>query len=67
VSPAPAPIEADRGRMVRWAQVLTGLELDENGAVHVLDGAAWRQLREQLEKSGGALGLPPRRAAEEAE
>src|SRR5262249_30581458 len=35
-----------------WTQVVTGLEMDANGAVQVLGAAAWSQRRERL----GALG-----------
>ena len=36
-----------------WVEVLTGLELDELGAVKVLDTATWRERREQLGTLGG--------------
>ncbi len=36
-------------RVAAWAGVVTGLELDEQGAVHALDNAAWRQRRERLD------------------
>jgi hypothetical protein len=46
-------VEGDAGRIVLWAQVLTGMELDGGGVARVLDAAAWRQRRERLEAAGG--------------
>jgi WD40 repeat protein/serine/threonine protein kinase len=36
-----------------WAQVISGLEVDENGTAHVLDAASWLERRQCLEKLGG--------------
>jgi hypothetical protein len=36
-------------------QVLTGMELDEEGAIRVLDAAAWQERRQRL----AARGEPP--------
>jgi hypothetical protein len=35
-----------------WVQVVTGLRFDDNGAVQVLDGSAWQQCRERLNRIG---------------
>jgi WD40 repeat protein len=35
----PRPIEGDPERIVLWAQVITGLELDESGGTRGLDAA----------------------------
>jgi len=43
----------DLPRVADWAGVVTGLELDEQGSVHALDNAAWRQRRERLDREGG--------------
>ena len=43
----------DLPRVADWAEVVTGLELDEQGSVHALDNAAWRQRRERLDREGG--------------
>jgi WD40 repeat protein/tetratricopeptide (TPR) repeat protein len=44
----------DLERVATWVEVLTGLTLDaEPGTIQVLDNAAWRERREQLEKRGG--------------
>jgi WD40 repeat protein len=40
-------------RIAAWVEVLTGLELDDRGLVHVLDNAAWLGRRERLEQFGG--------------
>jgi hypothetical protein len=39
-------------RINRWLQVVTGMELDADHAVHVLDAPAWQERRRQL----GPLG-----------
>ncbi len=49
----PAPLPDDLPRLIAWVETLTGLELDEQGAIRVLDGAAWRQCRERLSQLGG--------------
>ncbi len=43
----------DLARLATWVEVVTGLELDEQGSVHVLDNATWRQRRERLDREGG--------------
>ena len=44
----------DLDRVAAWVEVLTGLTLDAGqGTIHVLDNAAWRERREQLEQRGG--------------
>jgi WD40 repeat protein len=45
----------DLPRLAAWVEAVTGLELDEHGAVRILDDSAWRQRRDQL----GQLGGPP--------
>ena len=49
----PAPLPVDLARLVVWIEALTGLELDEKGAIRVLDGAAWQQRRDRLSELGG--------------
>jgi WD40 repeat protein/serine/threonine protein kinase len=49
------PVPDDARRLALSAQVLTGLELDEGGAVQVLDAAAWNDRRRRLEEAGGSL------------
>jgi hypothetical protein len=36
-----------------WIQVITGLEVDEQAAVHVLDAATSQQRRQRLQELGG--------------
>jgi WD40 repeat protein len=48
----PAAVAGDSDRIRLWVEVITGLELDEHGAVQVLDAAAWQQRRQLLEKHG---------------
>jgi WD40 repeat protein len=53
--PVSSPADGERARLVLWAQVTTGLELDPAGGVLVLDAATWQQRRQSL----GQLGGPP--------
>jgi hypothetical protein len=40
-------------RVATWVEVLTGLELDQEGFARALDGAAWHRRREKLKQLGG--------------
>jgi hypothetical protein len=40
-------------RVATWVEVLTGLELDQEGFSRMLDDAAWHQRREKLKQLGG--------------
>jgi WD40 repeat protein len=51
----PPPVQGEAKRLTRWVQVLTGMELDANGVVHILDGRTWHQRRQEL----AALPDPP--------
>jgi WD40 repeat protein len=53
----PAPVQGDLKRVVLWAQVVTGMKLDADGVIQVLDSDTWRQLRQRLDELGG----PPAR------
>jgi tetratricopeptide (TPR) repeat protein len=53
---APAPLPGDLPRLTAWVEAATGLTLDEQGAIRVLDGDAWHERRRRLEQLGG---LPP--------
>jgi WD40 repeat protein len=46
--PLPVATSDDHERVVARIQVLTGLELDALGLVHVLDGPSWRERRRAL-------------------
>jgi WD40 repeat protein len=48
-----APVAGDPARIILWAQVLTGMELDETGVARILDFESRRERRRQLEKLGG--------------
>jgi WD40 repeat protein/tRNA A-37 threonylcarbamoyl transferase component Bud32/peroxiredoxin len=39
----PSPVQGDIERVRLWAQIVTGMELDESGAIHVLDARAWQE------------------------
>jgi WD40 repeat protein len=49
----PQPMRGDPERIMLWTQVITGLEVDELGAVHVLDAATWQERHDRLQKLGG--------------
>jgi hypothetical protein len=49
----PRPIEGDPERILLWAQVITGLELDEFGGRRGLDAATWETRRQRLQELGG--------------
>jgi WD40 repeat protein/tetratricopeptide (TPR) repeat protein len=50
---APAPLPDDPPRLAAWVEAVTGLELDERGAVRTLDRDAWQERRRRLEQRGG--------------
>ena len=52
-SPAPAPVAGEPERIRLWIEVITGMELDEEGVIHVLDAATWSQRCLRLNESGG--------------
>jgi WD40 repeat protein len=52
--PTPAaPLEGDPGRVRLWAEALSGMELDAQGAVHALTAEALGELRRLLEAGEG--------------
>src|SRR5262249_43488783 len=55
-APLPVPLTDSTESIDLWIQVLTGLRLNDQGGLHVLDAATWQQLRQQLED----MGLPSR-------
>jgi eukaryotic-like serine/threonine-protein kinase len=48
----PPPLDGPVDRVALWAQVHTGMELDSDGGVRVLDPSTWRQRRQALEEFG---------------
>jgi WD40 repeat protein len=50
---APFSLKASLNQIVLGAQVRTGVELDPDGGVKVLDVADWRRRRQRLENEGG--------------
>jgi WD40 repeat protein len=50
---APRPVEGDAERILLWAQVITGFEMDEYGGTRGLDAATWEQRRQRLQELGG--------------
>jgi WD40 repeat protein/serine/threonine protein kinase/tetratricopeptide (TPR) repeat protein len=56
---APAPLPEDLPRLAAWVEAATGLELDQLGAIHVLDADAWRDRRRRLDQLGGPPSADP--------
>jgi eukaryotic-like serine/threonine-protein kinase len=50
---APVPLPNDLPWLSAWVETITGLELDERGAVRVLERGAWLERRRRLEAHGG--------------
>jgi tetratricopeptide (TPR) repeat protein len=46
------PLEDTAKRITEWLAVLTGLELDDDRVVHVLDAESWGKLHLRLQKEG---------------
>jgi WD40 repeat protein len=46
----PAPMTGDPARVTRWVQLLTGMELDQNRAIRLLEPAALDSLRKRLQE-----------------
>jgi tetratricopeptide (TPR) repeat protein len=67
----PIPVEGEVERIVLWTQVLTGMELDDDGVDRVLDAEAWQERCRRLEQLGGpptsAEGVLPRVRREAAD
>jgi WD40 repeat protein len=49
----PPPMRDEPERLRCWVEVLTGMELRDDGAVHALSPADWRNRQERLQKWGG--------------
>jgi WD40 repeat protein/serine/threonine protein kinase/tetratricopeptide (TPR) repeat protein len=56
---ASVPLPADLPRLAAWVETATGLELDGQGSIRVLDGDAWRERRRRLEQLGGPPATDP--------
>jgi hypothetical protein len=40
-------------QLVLWAQVITGMELDDDGIVRGLNGTTWQERRREFDELGG--------------
>jgi WD40 repeat protein len=49
----PVAVAGEVNRIKLWAQVITGMELDEHDVPHALDARGWHGRREQLRDLGG--------------
>jgi WD40 repeat protein/tetratricopeptide (TPR) repeat protein len=55
----PAPLPDEVPRLAAWVEVATGLGLDEQGSINVLNAAAWLERRRLLEQLGGPPPADP--------
>jgi WD40 repeat protein len=53
VWPLPRPVDGSPDRLRLWVEVLTGMELDTDGATHQLAPDAWKQRKQRLQELGG--------------
>lgn len=51
--PLAVPLEGEPKRIMCWLDVITGMELDEGGAIRVLSAQEWFDRRRRLEAVGG--------------
>jgi WD40 repeat protein len=51
--PIPSPVNGQTARIVLWTQVMTAMELDDNGVVRPLDVPTWQERHQRLEELGG--------------
>jgi Flp pilus assembly protein TadD len=51
----PMAVKGDAHRIKLWTQVLTGMEMEDNGDLHVLSANTWQQRRQEL----GRMGVTP--------
>ena len=51
--PVPRPVTGSIDHVVLWTQVLTGMELDDEGTVRVLSSSAWKAKRKRLDDLNG--------------
>jgi WD40 repeat protein/serine/threonine protein kinase len=49
----PQPVTGTVERILLWTQVITGMEMDADGQLHVLDPPTWQQRRHRLDELGG--------------
>jgi hypothetical protein len=47
----PAEMPGDVERIVLWCEVLTGMALDPNGGVQILDASAWQAQNQRLKQA----------------
>ncbi len=52
----PGALTGEVERIALWAEVVTGMELDDAGTVRVLDAEAWRTRQLRLQELGGPPG-----------
>lgn len=53
----PDPVEGRPERITQWVSVLTGMDLDDRGAIRALDRLTWQKRRQRLREQDG-LPIP---------
>jgi hypothetical protein len=61
--PMPAELPDDPERVDAWVETITGMELDQDGALYRFNNAEWRDRRERLRRHGGPPAITADRAA----
>ena len=51
----PTAVPGETDRLVLWVQVLTGMELDDNGVFHSSSAEEWQQRKRRLADSSDAV------------
>ncbi|HEV3261203.1 MAG TPA: protein kinase [Gemmataceae bacterium] len=59
----PARLGGTQEQLLLWVQVLTGMELDDAGVLHVLNAETWQERRGRLQQVGGAPEAGRRRGS----
>jgi WD40 repeat protein/tRNA A-37 threonylcarbamoyl transferase component Bud32 len=54
----PVAVKGDGKRIKLWTQVLTGMEIEENGEFRVLDASTWHKRRRQVTQMGVTPSSP---------
>jgi hypothetical protein len=55
LSEVPTAVEGEPQQIALWVQVLTGMELDNNGVFHALSAEEWHQRKRRLAESSDAV------------
>ncbi len=56
VCQVPRELPGDAARIALWCEVITGMEIDANDSVRLLDASAWNARKQALDRLGGPPG-----------